>query len=257
MDLGLKGKVALVTGAAGGIGAVTAKLFAREGAKVAIVDYNLEGCKKVKEELAAEGYADAEAFFINLYDEANIEACFADVLAKFGRIDCLANCAGISTFDRIPACDGAAFDKVMNVNIRGTYLCCRQAFLLMEKQGSGSIVNISSEAAKRGGINVSTGYVASKGAVQSITFHFAKNMGAFGGRCNCICPGPIDTPMLEAQNSLPGVTQRVQDGFKKSIPLGCGRPEDIAYGILYLSSPIMARYVSGELLDINGGSTMD
>jgi len=257
MNLGFENKVAVVTGGAGGIGGWTAKMFAAEGAKVAILDYNLAGCEKIKEEIVAAGGKDAEAFFVNLADEASIEECFKKIMDRYGRIDILANVGGISTYDLIPACDGAAFDRAMDINIRGTYLCSRQAFFVMEKQKSGAIVNVSSEACKRGGINVSSGYVASKGAVQSLTFHFAKNMARFGGRCNCVCPGGIDTPMLNEQNSLPGITGDVRDNFKKNVPLGIGYPEDIAYGILFLASDITARYITGEIMDINGGDLTD
>jgi 3-oxoacyl-[acyl-carrier protein] reductase len=127
----------------------------------------------------------------------------------------------------------------------------------MKKQNSGAIINISAGAAKTGGMNPSPSYIASKGGINSLTFHFAVNLHKYGIRVNAICPGPIDTPMIEAQANLPGAKGDGKSSIIAAVPLGLGYPADIAYGAMFLASDTWARYITGEILDINGGLVMD
>ena len=194
---------------------------------------------------------------MDIVDEKNVEAVFADIQKEFGRVDTLINCAGIITFEKFDRHDSASWDKVMNVDLRGAYLCSRFAAMIMREQKSGAIVNISAGAAKTGGMNPSPAYVCAKGGTNSLTFHFAVQLAKYGVRDNAICPGPVDTPMMDAQTDLPGAKGNGKESIVAAVPLGLGQPEDIAYGALYLASPVMGRYITGEVLDINGGLIMD
>lgn len=251
-----EGRVVAVTGAASGIGRACVEAFAKEGARVAALDMNLDGAKAVSDGLKAEG-RDVTPFFVDLTDEKSVERVFGEIKEKFGRLDVLINCAGIISFEKFDRQDCGGWDRVMNVNIRGTYFCCRFAGMMMREQKSGAIVNVSAGAAKTGGMNPSPAYIASKGGMNSLTFHFAVQLAKDGVRVNGICPGPIDTPMIDAQANLPGSKGNGKESIIASVPFGLGLPEDIAYGALFLASPVMARYITGEILDINGGLIMD
>ncbi len=249
-------KIVVVTGAASGIGKGCVTAFAREGARVAALDRNLEGAKAVADALNAEG-GKVTAYAVDIVDEKNVESVFDTIKKDMGGVDVLVNCAGIITFEKYDKHDCAGWDKVMNVNLRGTYFCCRFAALIMKEQRSGAIVNVSAGAAKTGGLNPSPAYVASKGGMNSLTLNFANQLAQYGVRVNAICPGPIDSPMIEAQANLPGSNGNGKESIIAQVPLGLGQPSDIAYGAMYLASPIMGRYITGEILDINGGLIKD
>ncbi len=249
-------KVVAVTGAANGIGKGCATAFAREGAKVIALDLNYEGAKAVADELNKAG-GKVTPMAVDITDENSVKAIFDRIKAEFGGLDALINSAGIISFDKYDKQDCASWDKVMNVDIRGTYFCCRFAALIMREQKSGAIVNISAGAAKTGGLNPSPAYIAAKGGTNSLTLHFANQLAQYGIRVNCICPGPIDTAMIDAQANLPGAAGDGRKSIIAQVPLGLGTPEDIAYGAMFLASPVMARYITGEILDINGGLIKD
>lgn len=249
-------KVVAVTGAASGIGKGCAAAFAREGAKVIALDRNLDGAKATADALNAAG-GKVTPLAVDITDEDSVKDAFDTIKKEFSRLDALINCAGIITFEKFDQHDCAGWDKVMNVNIRGTYFCCRFAAMMMKEQKSGAIVNVSAGAAKTGGLNPSPAYIASKGGMNSLTFHFAVQLAKDGVRVNGICPGPIDTPMIDAQVNLPGSKGNGKESIVAQVPLGLGTPEDIANGALFLASPVMARYITGEILDINGGLVMD
>lgn len=251
-----QGKVAIITGAASGIGKGCAQAFAEEGARVIALDLNLEGAEKVASELRAAGH-DVKAVAADITDEKQVQDVFEAVKRDYGSLDVLINSAGIITFEKFPDHTDALWDKVMNVNLRGTYNCCRFAAIIMRAQRSGAIVNISAGAAKTGGMNPSPAYIASKGGMNSLTFHFAVQLSKDGVRVNAICPGPIDTPMIDKQADLPGAKGNGKESIIASVPLGLGYPSDIAEGALFLASPKRARYITGEVLDINGGLIMD
>ena len=251
-----QGKVAIITGAASGIGKGCVKAFAEEGARVVALDLNLEGAEKVASELRASG-CDVKAVAADITDEKQVQDAFEKVQRDYGALDVLVNSAGIITFEKFPDHTDALWDKVMNVNLRGTYNCCRFAAIIMRAQKSGAIVNISAGAAKTGGMNPSPAYIASKGGMNSLTFHFAVQLSKDGVRVNCICPGPIDTPMIDKQADLPGAKGNGKESIIASVPLGLGYPSDIAEGALFLASSKRARYITGEVLDINGGLIMD
>lgn len=256
MDMGLTGKIAAVTGAASGIGKSSAKALAEEGAHVIVLDYNAEGCAQTVEEILAEG-GKAEMLRINLADEASVDECFRIIKEKFGTLDILVNSAGRISFENFDEATGEEFDKIMNVNIRGTYFCCRNASQIMKERRKGSIINITAGAAKVGGWNVSTAYCVSKGGVNTLTIHFARKLAPYGVRVNAISPGPIDTPMMDVQADLPGNKGNGKEPLVAANPFGMGYPSDIADGVVYLASERRARFITGEIFDINGGGIMD
>ena len=256
MELEYSGKWVAVTGAGSGIGRAVLCKFAEEGARTIALDKNRGSITELAESLRKKGLS-CEAMALDISDEDEVGACFSEIQKKCGVLDVLVNSAGIITFEKYDVHGVAAWDKVMNVNIRGTYNCSRFAALIMREQKCGAIVNISAGAAKTGGMNPSPSYIASKGAMNSLTFHFATQLAPYGVRVNAICPGPIDTPMLDAQANLPGKAGNGKESIVASVPLGLGVPDDIAYGVLFLASPVKARYITGEILDINGGLHMD
>jgi 3-oxoacyl-[acyl-carrier protein] reductase len=254
MDREFKGQVAAVTGAGSGIGWQTAVQLARAGARVVALDMNAARLEALKALLSEE---DIVTMTLDITREADVVRCFSEIGQRFGRLDVLVNSAGMITFVKMDDLDGDTWDKVINVNLRGTFFCSREAAKIMKPQKSGAIVNISAGAAKTGGVNPSPSYIASKGGINSLTFHFAVQLAPYGIRVNAICPGPIDTPMMDAQVSLAGAKGDGKATVVAAVPLGLGYAEDIAYGVMFLASGVKARYITGEILDINGGLIMD
>lgn len=254
MDREYEGQVVAVTGAGSGIGWQTAIMFARAGARVAALDKDAARLEELKSLLPEE---DVTAMAVDIVREDDVVRCFSEIARQFGRLDVLVNSAGIITFVKMDELDGDTWDKVINVNLRGTFFCSREAAKIMKPQISGAIVNISAGAAKTGGVNPSPSYIASKGGINSLTFHFAVQLAPYGIRVNAICPGPIDTPMMDAQAKLTGAKGDGRATVIATVPLGLGYPEDIAHGVMFLASNVKARYITGEILDINGGLVMD
>lgn len=251
-----KDKVVVVTGAASGIGKACAVAFAQEGAKVVALDLDAAGVEALAHTLCSEGCS-VTPCAADITDEDRIEDIFFEIKEREGAIDALINCAGIISFEKFPEHNLAHWNRVIGVNLSGTYNCCRFAGIIMREQKRGAIVNISAGAAKTGGMNPCPAYIASKGGINSLTFHFAVQLAKDGVRVNCICPGPIDTPMIDRQAELPGAKGNGKESIISSVPLGLGLPSDIAEGALFLASPKRARYITGEILDINGGLVMD
>lgn len=245
----LKGKIALITGAAKGQGEVEAKLFAKEGAQVILTDIlDTEGSKVESEISELGGEALYKRLDVSSENEWNSISQF--IQDKYGRLDILLNNAGASV--RNPGMDISMedWDLMMNVNAKGVFLGTKYCVPIMQKSGGGSIINISSIAGIAGRPMASPAYAASKGAVRVFTKSTAGRFAADAIRANSIHPGPIDTDMIRTVTT----SETSSDAFK-NIPLGrLGQPEDIAYGALFLASDESSFITASELV-IDGGVT--
>jgi 3(or 17)beta-hydroxysteroid dehydrogenase len=248
--LRLVGKVALISGAARGMGAAEARLFAREGARVVIGDVLEAEGAAIEAEISAKG---GEAVFVRLdvSRESDWAQAVASTVQRFGKLDVLVNNAGIGGVGRVDETATEAWDRVMEVNAKGVFLGTRAAIPAMRGAGGGSIINISSQLGLVGMDDSSPQYTASKGAVRLLTKTTALQYARDGIRCNSVHPGPIVTPMTERRRAEPAVYQRMLS----RIPLGrYGEPDEVAYGVLYLASDESA-FVTGSELVIDGGWT--
>ena len=245
----LENKVALISGGARGMGAVEAKLFATEGAKVVIGDMLEDEGRKVEAEINETG---GECVFVllDVTSEDSWRQAMNEAVSRFGKLDILVNNAGIYRAHIVEETTADEWDQVMDINAKGVFLGTKCAIPAMRKAGGGSIVNISSVAGLTGS-KQTTAYTASKGAVRLLTKSTAIQYAAEGIRANSIHPGTIETPMTEGLLANPA--QR-EDRMNRT-PLGrLGQPEDVAYGALYLASD-EASFVTGSELVIDGGRT--
>lgn len=237
----LKGKVALITGAASGIGKATAELFVKEGAKVVIADISLGG-KKVADNLGE------NAFFVqvDLKKEEDIEKMIKETIDKFDKIDILMNNAGIGKNIFIEDMDIEDWNEVIDTNLRSYFLSIKHVVPFMKKQG-GVIVNTASELAFVGDVGWAA-YAASKGGIIQLTKVAAVELMDYNIRVNALCPGPTATPML-----LEGITEEEKKRIEKLVPLGrLGKPEEIAKGALFLASDDSS-FMTGANLLMDGG----
>ena len=246
MDL-LKDKLALVTGAGGGLGSAIAHGFAREGARVIAADIDLARAEAVAASIVAAG-GQAWSVAIDVTDRAAVQACAADLRARFGPIDALINNAGISGKSRVDDPQATAvWDRLIDVNLQGLFNVTH-AFIPALKETRGCIVNLSSIVAFVSGIS-SAGYVASKGAVRSLTQVLARELAPFGVRANAVAPGLMLTDMVAPQLAVPGGT----DWYMKRVPMARGGEVDEIVGpVVFLCSP-MASYVNDVVLPVDGG----
>lgn len=250
--LDFTGKVALVTGAASGMGLATAQAFADAGAAVALADFREDAVKAEAEKLAATGYK-VIALPCDVGDEEQVDLMVAHTVNKLGRLDAAFNNAGIQS-PAIETADasGAEFERVNSVNLRGVWNCMKYELIQMRKQGGGAIVNNSSI----GGLIGLPGraiYHASKHGVLGLTKSAAMEYAARGIRINAVCPGTIETPMVHEM--LEKEPEAMKEILKEQ-PIGrMGRPEEIASAVLWLCSP-GASFVIGHALVVDGGFTI-
>ena len=245
----LDNKVALISGGARGMGAVEAKLFANEGAKVVIGDVLEKEGHQVEAEINESG---GECLFVPLdvTDEANWESAVATAVSQFGKLDILVNNAGILRSERVEETTSEVWDLVMEVNAKGVFLGTKTAIPELRKVGGGSIVNISSSLALVGSSG-SSAYAASKGAVRIFTKSAAVQYAKDGIRVNSVHPGLVESPMTKEFLSDAATHQ----GRLNMYPLGrLGQPEDIAWGVLFLASD-ESSFITGSELVIDGGLT--
>ena len=246
----LAGKVAFISGGARGMGAAEARLFAREGARVAIGDVLADEGRQVVEEISETG---GEALFVPLdvTSESQWQTAIAAVVNRFGKLDILVNNAGVGSHSMVEDTPAEEWDRVMDINAKGVFLGTKVAIPEMRRAGGGSIINISSQLGIVGVDNSSPQYQASKGAVRLLTKATAIQYASDGIRANSVHPGPIITPMTEGTRAD---EQRHQVTLSR-IPLGrYGEPEDVAYGVLFLASDESC-FMTGSELVIDGGWT--
>lgn len=245
----LAGKVALVTGAAGGLGSAQARLLAAEGARVAVADVAEEAGRRLADEISRSG---SQAMFVRLdvTSESAWKRSVDEVVKHFGHLHILVNNAGIYRRDTIEKAASEDWDAVMAVNAKGVFLGTRAAVPAMRASGGGSIVNISSTAAMLGS-RLSAAYNPSKAAVRVFTKSTALQFAKDGIRANSVHPGPADTEMLAQVYSDP----ELRRGRGAEVPLGrFATPKDIAYAVLFLASD-ESSYMTGAELAVDGGLT--
>jgi NAD(P)-dependent dehydrogenase (short-subunit alcohol dehydrogenase family) len=248
----LDGKSCVITGAASGIGRETALLFAREGADVMVADRDGAGAAQVSAELAKSG-ARAEAFAMDVASADDQQRLFASAEAAFGGVHVLFNNAGI-----FPADDGTpedtseeTWDEVMRVNLKGVFLGCKYGLPVLLRSGGGSIINTASFVALMGAAAAQVAYTASKGGVLSLTREIAAIYARRGIRANALCPGPVDTPLLQELIAEPAARAR----RLVHVPPGrFARAEEIAQAALFLASD-ESSYVNGASFTVDGGIT--
>ena len=243
----LEKKVAFVTGGGRGLGEAICLTFAREGAHVAVSDINLKDAKRVEGLIKKMGRK-AVAIKVDVSREKEVKEMVAKTIEALGPIDILVNNAGI--FHKGPVAEMSAdvWDKLLAVNLKGTFLCSREVIPNFKKKRGGKVINIGSLAGQVGGILAGSNYSASKAGIICFTKSFAKEMAPFGVNVNCVAPGVIDTDMT---------LEFPREDMKKAIPLGAlGEAQDVANAVLFLASE-ESKYITGETLNVNGGILMD
>jgi NAD(P)-dependent dehydrogenase (short-subunit alcohol dehydrogenase family) len=245
----LDGKIAVITGAAGGIGREAALLFSAEGAKVCVADM-------LDEQGEATASECREAFFhhADVTDELSVRELYDATVDRYGGIDVLYNNAGIMPADDASVLDTDldAWERVHRVNTRGVFLCCKHGIPHLLERGGGSVINVASFVALLGAATSQIAYTASKGAVLSMTRELAVEFARRGVRVNAICPGPVETPLLmRLFESDPAAYER----RRVHIPMGrLAQPREIAQGALFLAGDD-ASYVTGSTFVVDGGIT--
>lgn len=244
----LKDKVSIITGAGRGIGRATAEKFAREGAKVVVCDVGQASIDETVGAIRAGG-GEATGFVVDVTKRPQIDEMVQAVMAKYGRIDTLVNNAGIVMDAQLRKMSDAAFDRVIDVNLKGTYNCARAVVDIMVEQGGGVILNASSIVGIYGNFG-QTNYAASKFGVIGFVKTWARELGRKGIRANAVCPGFVETPIIES------IPPKVLDAMRERVPLGrLGRPEDIANTYAFLASD-EASYINGAVIEVSGGATL-
>lgn len=244
----LRGKTAIVTGGGAGIGRAISLRFAREGARVVVADIDLNAARATVASIA-EGGGSAIAVAADVCDAAAVERMVRDTVSVYGRLDILVNNAGVGTDGDVVELSEAEWQRVLDVNLTGVFLCCKYAIPAMKDSGGGSIVNIASIAARVGG-SVSCVYPASKAGVVSLSKNTALRFAKDRIRVNCVCPGHVDTALTYTLKD-----RGVKDALISRYPLGrLGTAEEIAAAVLFLSSD-EASFITGTELIVDGGYT--
>ncbi len=248
----LKGKIAIVTGGAQGIGLATARKFLEEGAAVAICDARKTAVDAAVDELKATGSgvsSHVEGHVVDVTRRPQIDAMVEQVRSRHGRIDVLVNNAGITLDARLQKMTDEQFDRVIAVNLKGTYNCAQAVVDTMVTQGFGVILNASSVVGLHGNYG-QTNYAASKFGVIGFVKTWARELGPKGIRCNAVCPGFIATPILHT------IPDKVMAQMTERVPLKrLGRPEEVANLYAFLASD-EASYINGAVIEVTGGLTV-
>jgi 3-oxoacyl-[acyl-carrier protein] reductase len=246
----VKDRVAIVTGGGRGIGKAIAGVFIREGARVVLVDVDKPILEAARKEMKR-NKQEVIAIPCDITKTIGVKAMVDEVQGVFGRIDILVNNAGIIRRGTIETVTEEDWDQVIEVNLKGTFNCCKAVAGIMKQQGYGKIINVSSIAGKMGDITSAPGYGPSKAGIDALTKTLARQLAPFGINVNAVSPHAIETEMSSQWSP-----ERLKE-IIASIPLGrLGKPEDVAEAVLFLVSE-EASFITGEILDVNGGALMD
>jgi len=256
----LANTVAIVTGGAKGIGRTICTTMAAEGASIVVADMDLAAAEETAAMLRGLGRASL-ALQVNVTNKAQVQAMVSKVVDAFGRIDVLMNNVGILAIGAVLELAEETWDKVMTVNTKGTFLCSQAVLPVMIRQGHGKIINMSSQAGKEGSA-LSSAYAASKHAVIGFTQSLAKEVGEYNITVNAVCPGSVDTEMLDTiyfpeKARLSGKSpEEYRKAFLDRIPMKrMARPEEIGYLVVFLASS-EADYITGTAINVAGGSSV-
>jgi 2-hydroxycyclohexanecarboxyl-CoA dehydrogenase len=249
-----EGRTVVVTGGGGGIGGATCRRFAREGAKVAVLDRDLAAAEKVAGAVRDAG-GTAAAFRCDITDRAQVDAAVAGTEAALGPIDVLVNNAGWDVFKPFVKTEPAQWDRLIAINLTGALHMHHAVLPGMVARKAGRIVNVSSDAARVGSSGEAV-YAACKGGLVAFSKTLAREHARHGITVNVVCPGPTETALFEDYKQGAGNPEKLVEAFTRSIPLGrIGRPDDLPGAILFFASDD-AGYVTGQVLSVSGGLTM-
>jgi NAD(P)-dependent dehydrogenase (short-subunit alcohol dehydrogenase family) len=253
MDTGLKDKVILITGAASGFGHAATRLLASSGTTLALADLNTQGLATVARQVVEAG-AKVSEHSLDVSSPEQVKAVVAGVAAKHGRIDGMLHFAGVIDTHSIEDTTVGHWNRVININLLGTFLMVQAVSGVMKKQRKGRIVLTASDSARKGAHISGPAYAASKGGVIALTRDFAMKLGPSGIAVNAICPGIVLTPMVTNEVAIP---KAVLDEVTSRTPLGrLGQPDDMAGAAIMLLTDA-AKFINGEIVEVNGGFFFD
>ncbi|NBS46395.1 MAG: 2-hydroxycyclohexanecarboxyl-CoA dehydrogenase [Betaproteobacteria bacterium] len=248
-------KSVIVTGGGGGIGGATCRRFAREGARVAVFDRDLASAERTVAQITADG-GTAMAVACDITDRAAVDAGVARVVQAFGRIDVLVNNAGWDVFKPFTKTVPAEWDKLIAINLTGALHMHHAVLPHMVEHKAGRIVNIASDAARVGSSGEAV-YAACKGGLVAFSKTIAREHSRHNITVNVVCPGPTDTALFADYKQGAGNPEKLEEAFRRSIPLGrIGQPDDLPGSILFFASDDAA-YVTGQVISVSGGLTMN
>jgi NAD(P)-dependent dehydrogenase (short-subunit alcohol dehydrogenase family) len=243
-----EGKVALVSGAASGIGRATARRLAHEGARLLCIDVQAQAVRELAKELGELG-AEAQGRACDVSDPDQVRDAVAACVERFGRLDCLIQMAGILHMGHFAELDLATWNRVLSVNLTGTFLLCQAALPHLERSG-GNIVTAASTASLAG-LPYGAAYAASKGGVQALTRALAVEYGKRGVRVNAVCPGSIQTPMTKS----PGIPADADFGLiRRQMPLDRPRGPEVVAGLVAMLASADGAHINGEEIRVDGGT---
>jgi len=244
----LHGLTAVVTGAGGGVGRAVARMLAGSGANAAIADIREEPLRETRRGAGGERMLPVR---MNVADEEEVAAAFRSAESRFGGVDIVVHCAAIWDEAEVGQIDAKRLDRMLDINLKGGFFVCREAFAAMRKHGRGGvIVTVASTAGEYGSIRPAAHYAASKGGIIAMSKSLAREGAADRIRVNVVSPGPLDTPMT----AITSEAQRQAMG-ERTLLGRVGMPEDIASAVLFLASPASS-WITGEVLRVNGGSLL-